>query len=62
MRIYPENGHASVVICSQLPDNYNTSVTNMAEYIAAKVIQELELSTPLCWIEHYPEHEGVVGE
>ena len=29
-----------VVICSQLPDNDNTSVTNMAEYLAAEVIGE----------------------
>jgi hypothetical protein len=26
-----------VVICSQLPDNDNTSVTNKAEYLAAEV-------------------------
>jgi hypothetical protein len=28
IRIYWEEGHAPVVICSQLPDNENTSVTN----------------------------------
>jgi hypothetical protein len=50
------------VICSQLPDNDNTSVTNMAEYIAAEVIEEHKLPTPLTWIEHYPEHEGEIGE
>ncbi len=51
-----------VVICSQLPDNHNTSVTNMAEYLAAEVIEEHCLPTPLTWIEHYPEHEGESGE
>jgi hypothetical protein len=62
IRIYREDGRAPVVICSQPPDNDNTSVTNMAEYLAAEVIKELKLSTPLTWIEHYPEHEGAIGE
>ena len=62
IRIYHEDGRAPVVICSQLPDNPNTSVTNMAEYLAAEVIEEHSLPTPLTWIEHYPEHEGEIGE
>ncbi len=62
IRIYQEDGHATVVICSQLPDNDNTSVTNMAEYLAAEVIEAHSLPTPLIWIEHYPEHEGGPGE
>jgi hypothetical protein len=35
IRIYREDGQSPVVICSQRPDSPNTSVTNMAEYIAA---------------------------
>jgi hypothetical protein len=62
IRIYHEDGRAPVVICSQLPDNPNTSVTNMAEYLAAEVIEEHSLPTPLTWIEHYPQHEGEIGE
>jgi hypothetical protein len=62
IRIYQEDGHASMVICSQLADNHNTSVTNMAEYLAAEVIEEQSLLTPLTWVEHYPEHEGKIGE
>jgi hypothetical protein len=62
IRIYQEEGRAPVVICSQLPDNDNTSVTNMAEYLAAEVIGKHSLATPLTWIEHYPEHEGEIGE
>ncbi len=62
IRIYHEDGHAPVVICTQLPDNPNTSVTNMAEYLAAEVIEAHSLLTPLTWIEHYPEHEGEIGE
>jgi hypothetical protein len=36
-----------MVICSQLLDNDNTSVTNMAEYLASEMIEE---------------HEGEIGE
>jgi hypothetical protein len=35
------------VVCSQLPDNENTSVTNMAECQAAEVIEQHGLPTPL---------------
>jgi hypothetical protein len=62
IRIYREDGQPPVVICSQLPDNDNTSVTNMAEYLAAEVMEEHKLPTPLVWIEHYPEHKGKIGE
>ena len=62
IRIYQEDGHVPMVICSQLPDIDNTSVTNMAEYLAAEVIKEHGLPTPLVWVEHYPEHEGDIGE
>jgi hypothetical protein len=62
IRIYREEGRSPLLICSQLQDNENTSVTNMAEYLAAEVIKDRSLPTPLTWIEHYPEHEGEVGE
>jgi hypothetical protein len=62
IRIYEEKGLPSVVICSQLPENKNTSITNMAEYIAAEVIERHGLHTPLTWIEHYPKHAGEVAE
>lgn len=62
IRIYREEGQSAVVICSQLPDNDNTSVINMAEYSAAEVIEEHKLPSLLTWIEHYPEHEGEIGE
>ena len=62
IRIYTEQGCPPVVICSQLPDIANTSVTNMAEYLAAEVVEEHDLPTPLIWVEHYPEHEGEIGE
>jgi hypothetical protein len=62
IKIYRQEGRESVVICSQLLDNDNTSVTNMAEYLAAEIIEEHALPTPLVWVEHYPEHEGEIGE
>jgi hypothetical protein len=62
IRIYQEDGRAPVVVCSQLPDNHNTSVTNMVEYLAAEVIEVHGLTTPLIWLEHYPEHKGESGE
>jgi hypothetical protein len=40
IRSYHEDGRAPVVICSQLPDNDNTSVTNIVEYLAAEIIRE----------------------
>jgi hypothetical protein len=62
IRIYQEDGQAPLVVCSQLLDNENTSVTNMAEYLAAEIVQHYPLSTPVVWVEHYPEHEGEIGE
>jgi len=62
IRIYQEDGRAPMVICSQLPDNDNTSVTNMAEYLATEVADRHSLHAPLTWVEHYPEHEGEIGE
>jgi hypothetical protein len=62
IRIYYEDGRAPIVICSQLPGNDNTSVTNMAEYLAAEVIEEHKLPTPLLWVEHNPDHKGEIGE
>jgi DNA transposition AAA+ family ATPase len=58
IRIYREAGRSPMAICSQLQDNENTSVTNMAEYLAAEVVEENSLSTALTWVEHYPERRG----
>ncbi len=46
----------------QLPGNTYTSVTNMAEYLAAQVIEGHELPILLTRVEHYPEHGGETGE
>jgi hypothetical protein len=64
VRIYlPDDmREAPVVICSKLPKNPGGSITNMAEYLAAEIIEEHVLLTPLVWIGHNPEHEGEIGE
>jgi hypothetical protein len=46
IRIYREEGRSPMVICSQLQDNDNTSVTNMAEYLAAEIIEAYSLHSP----------------
>ena len=43
---------ASVIICSELPNNGGTSVTYAAEQLSAEVIRSHRLPTPLVWIEH----------
>ena len=46
---------APVVVCTELPNNPGTSVTNAAEQIAAEVIKGHRLPTALVWIEHYED-------
>jgi hypothetical protein len=53
---------APVVICSELPNNPGGSVTNSVEVIAAGVIRDNELPTPLIWIEHRPEESTNGGK
>jgi hypothetical protein len=64
IRIYlPEDERdIPVVIRSELPNNPGGSITNSAEVIAAGVIQDNELPTPLVWIEHWPEESTGRGE
>jgi hypothetical protein len=49
------------VVHTQLPNNDNTPVTNMAEHLA-EAGRRHNLSTPFIWEEHNPKHEGEVGE
>src|SRR5688572_24308336 len=46
IRIYRDDRRAPIVSSSQLPDIDNTSVTNMAEYLVAEVMEEQDLPTP----------------
>jgi hypothetical protein len=46
-----QDGRAPVATCSQLPDNDNTSVTNLAEHLA-EVIEEHVLQLRLSWVHN----------
>lgn len=44
-----------VVVLSELPENHNTSVTNLIEVLGCEVVAELEvLGAYTRFIEHYP--------
>jgi hypothetical protein len=53
---------APVVICSELPNNPGSSITNSAKVIAAGVIRANGLPTPVVWIEHWPKESTTGGE
>jgi hypothetical protein len=63
VRIYlpDDERDAPVVVCSEVPNNPGGSITNSVEAIAARVIRANRLSTPLVWIEHWPE-ESTEGQ
>ena len=59
IRVYEQSGTPPVVIATELPENEGTSVTNMAEYLAAEIIQQhfpqrFEENEPIVWLEQYP--------
>ncbi|MDP9474930.1 MAG: hypothetical protein M3R38_04445 [Actinomycetota bacterium] len=45
---------AHVVVASELLSNTGTSITNVAEVVAAEIAHAYRLPTPLVYIEHYP--------
>jgi hypothetical protein len=56
VRVYlpEEDQDAPVVICSKLPTNDGTSITYVAEQLAAEMIHYHSLTPPLVWVEHHP--------
>jgi hypothetical protein len=63
VRIFRPAAGPPVVVCTELPDNKNTSVTNMAEYLAAEVVLEHfadRAGDPegFLWIEHYGDRRS----
>ncbi len=56
IRVYlpDEERDAVVVICTELANNPGASVTNAVRRLAAEVIEQHRLPTPLVWIEHHP--------
>lgn len=54
LRITPLRDGRVAVICTELPENPGTSVTNFAEGLAAMVCAEFGINpAKLVWIEHY---------
>ncbi len=70
----PEAGEAErrpVIVASELDENDGSSVTNMAEYLAAEVIAThfpylldapADGGQPVVWLEHYPPRHGAPAE
>ena len=55
LRIEPLRDGRVLVICTELPDNPGTSVTNFCEEIAMLVCRRYEIDPRrLAWVEHYP--------
>jgi hypothetical protein len=51
-------GSRTLVVCTELPNNPGTSVTNFAEQLATLVCQRFAIAPQdLLWIEHYPASE-----
>jgi hypothetical protein len=63
VRVYQAPDRTPVVVCTELPENENTSVTNLAPYLAAELIAKhfparFEHPEPVVWVEHYAGHAG----
>lgn len=65
IRILKGDAKPVVVICSQIPQNYGTSVQNAYEIIKNIVLRKMEDIKPnekLVWVEHWPEGTGLLSE
>ena len=59
IRIFAAPDAVPVVVATEVAENPGTSITNMAEELAAEVIarhfpERFEEETPVIWLEHYP--------
>lgn len=59
VRIYQGGGLLPTIVLSELPENANTSVTNLVEYLTAEVVaaylpEAFEALEPPVVVEHYP--------
>jgi hypothetical protein len=59
IRVYRPAGFPPVVVATELPENENTCITNMAIELAADVLagylpERAAQERPFVWIEHYP--------
>jgi hypothetical protein len=60
IEVYVAQERSPLVVATELPENTNTSITNMAEYLAAEVMERylttnhlLGHQPPFLWVEHY---------
>ena len=65
IEVYVAAGLPPLVVATELPENANTSVTNLAEYLAAEVLERYltaDLTAghdpPFICLEHYPPTEA----
>ena len=59
VRVFEDAGQTPVIVMAEHPDNPSTSVTNMAELLAAELIrkhfpQRFDYEPPAILLEHYP--------
>lgn len=62
VRLFVGEARPPVIAVSQLEENKNTSITNMAEYLAAEIgaahfPHRFEMPEPFTWLEHYRHPE-----
>ena len=58
VRVFEQTGKVPIIIVTELPENTNTSITNMCKYLACEIIrahfpERFEEEEPVLWIEHY---------
>jgi len=59
VRVFEPAGRLPVIMVTELPENPNTSVTNIAEFLAAELLERhfperVGMAEPIAMIEHYP--------
>ena len=64
LEIVRSSSKTTLIICTELPDNPGTSVTNLAAELATRVCEEDKTIDParLLWVEHYSPAQGRAGE
>jgi len=64
IEVYTAPGLPPLVVATELPENTNTSVTNLAEYLAAEVMERYLTADqlaghdpPFVWVERYQRRQ-----
>ncbi len=63
IRVFEVRDRPPVIVATEIPENESTSITNLAEYLAAEVIaryfpQRFDDPEPVVWLEHYARATG----